>query len=94
MKTRGGSFIISSFNLQFVLKYYIASPHLSSLFLVLLWADIRFNVELHEKEEKRKDVNNVGTGNAKRKGIASLGNKVSSLRHHCNELDQLKKSKV
>jgi hypothetical protein len=47
--------------------------------LLLLCLDVRFNVELHEKEEERNNVYNVRNGNA-RGGIgASVDEKVATL---------------
>ena len=62
--------------------------------LLLLGLHVRLHEELSEEEEKRQDVNNICCGDSDRKRVASLDDKVSSLRHHGDELDQLHQSQV
>lgn len=49
---------------------------------------------MSEEEEKRQNVNNVCCSDLDGKSVASLDDKVRSLRHHGNELNQLHQSQV
>ena len=62
--------------------------------LLLLGLHVRLNEEVGEEEEKRQNVNDVCCSDLNGKSVASVDDKVSSLRHHGNELDQLHQSQV
>ena len=52
------------------------------------------NIELKEEKEEGENVSNVYLRNRNRKLITSGSEQVSSLRHHCHELNQLKKGQI
>lgn len=52
------------------------------------------NVKLEEQKEKREDISNVDLGDGNGKLVASSSEQICSLRHHGDELDQLKKCQV
>lgn len=49
---------------------------------------------MREKEEERQNIDNVGCGNSEVESFALGDDKVSSLRHHGNELNQLHHGQV
>ena len=62
--------------------------------LLLLWLHVRFNKELSKEEEKSQNVGDVRCGDSEVEGLALCGDKVDSLRHHGNELNQLHHGQV
>jgi hypothetical protein len=63
-----------------------------NLGLLLLGRHVRIHEELSEKEEERKNVNDVGSRDTTREIVTAIDYKVTTLRHHGNELEQLKHS--
>jgi hypothetical protein len=74
---------------KYALKHYsinAGSSYLSSLFLRL---NVGVDKELGEKEEERKDVDDVGGSNPQGNVGATCYQKITSLRHHGDKLKQL-----
>ena len=55
--------------------------------LLLGLLDVRCHEELSKEDKKRQDINNVGSNDTKTCLLASVGQQVGSLTHHCDELD-------
>jgi len=76
------------FKVILLVLYYTIFIYLGFL-AFLLWCHVRLDEELSKEEEERQDVNNVNCGNSNGKMVASEDDKVRSLCHHANKLNQL-----